>query len=149
MDALKQIIQPLISKKLEININEDKNNLFVFDWQKLLSDHDEVIAKAKGMSEDEMYDFMSANETDVMQLAGYFMDEECEERIENNEWLPFGVLGLNHLPSSFAETSNSGMLLFDLTSEDLDNPEIILYQELESTFVAKNFSKLAISEVQD
>jgi hypothetical protein len=148
MEFVKKIIRPLISKKLEININENKTNLFLFDWEKLLSEHDEVIAKAKGMSEDEMYDFMSANETDVMQLAGYFMDEECEERIENNEWLPFGVLGLNHSPSSFAETSNGGMLLFDLTSEDLNNPEIILYQDLESTFVAKNFSKLAITEVE-
>ncbi len=146
MESLKRIIEPFISKELEIVIDGVKDNLFVFDWKKIEAEHELIMTKVKGMSEDQLGDFLLENETALMQISEYFMDEESEDKIDDDDWFPFGLLGLCHNPDSFAEISNNGLLLFDISKKDNDNPPIILYKDSKSKKIAENFSGLEISE---
>jgi len=83
-----------------------------------------------------------------MQISEYFMDEDCEDKIDDDDWFPFGLLGLSHNPDSFAEMSNRGLLLFNISKKDNQDPPIILYRNSKSKVIADSFSELEISETE-
>jgi hypothetical protein len=148
METTKDLIEPLLPKKLEIIIHDEKDNIIVIDWAKMEAEHDETMKKVEGMSEDERNDYLSYNETDLMQIFEYFITGDCESKVDDKEWLPFGLLGLCHNPDSFAEMSNNGLLLFDMTQKDKNDPPVILWYDDESETIAKHFSELKITKVK-
>lgn len=145
MVKIKNIIEPYLSKRLEVKVNDEKTNLLIIDWTAIEKDHEKVIAKTKNMTEQEKDSFWSHTTTDLMAISEYFIIEsDYEEKIEDKEWLPFGLLGLDHNPDSFAEMNNDGLLVFDLTEGDKIDPPVILLTDGECETLAPNFSKLKI-----
>jgi hypothetical protein len=127
MEPTKNIIAPFLPKKMEIIIKGKEDNIIFIDW-------DEIV---KGENDD--YE-------DILE---YFVQKEsCIKKIDKLEWKPFGLLGLCHNPDSFAEMSNHGMLLFDLTGKDKNDPPVILWKDEESKTVASHFSELKINEAK-
>jgi hypothetical protein len=127
MDATKSIIEPLLPKKLEVIIQGETDNIIVIDWDQIV----------KGENDD------------YEDILGYFVENKsCQKKIDKLEWKPFGLLGLCHNPDSFAETSNHGLLLFDLTNKDKNNPPVILWKDEKSKTIAQHFSELKITEVK-
>jgi hypothetical protein len=148
MKTIKSLIEPLLSKKLEVVINGEKDNIIFIDWDKIESEHDKTMKKVKDMPEDERNDYLSYNGTDLMQIFEYFITEDCESKVDDKEWLPFGLLGLCHNPDSYAELSNNGLLLFDLTQKDKNDPPVILWYDNESQTIAQHFSELKMNKVK-
>ncbi len=146
MKSLLKIIDPFVSQDLIINLFEADDNLFIFNWSALEKEHDKLMNEAGDMDEEGMDEFLSDNESKFTQITEYFMDHDCEEKVEQKQWVPFGVLGLEHSPESFAEMNNNGLLLFDLTQEDQNDPPIILFKDSKHQVIAKNFAELNITE---
>lgn len=147
METLKETIAPLLDKALLINLFDEEETLHVIDWIQIEDEHDELVDKMEGMSDEEAEAYLNSNESALMQICDYFMDDECLDRVENGEWLPFGLLGLTYKPSSYAEMGNGGMLLFDI-SEDEENPAIILYRDGNEEVLAESLQELVINEVE-
>jgi hypothetical protein len=147
METLLKSIEPLLNKALTINLNDEEETLTVIDWIEIENEHEALFEKTEDMTEEEMEEFLNNNETSLMQICDYFMDDDCLDRVENEEWLPFGLLGLTHKPTSFAEMGNGGILLFDI-SEDEANPTIILYRDGNEEVLADTFEELVINEVE-
>ncbi len=125
--STKKLIENYISKKNEVVINEEKDTIEFVDW-------------------DALSEAMDENYNDIFD---YFInDEDCEEKINNGKWKPFGLLGLMHNPYSYAEMGNSGLLLFDLSAGDEKDPAIILWKNNEATVLAEHFSALDLSEAE-
>jgi hypothetical protein len=147
MATLKETIAPLLDKALLINLFDEEETLHVIDWTKIEEEHEELVSKIEGMSDAEAEAFLNSNESALMQICDYFMDDECLDRVENGEWIPFGLLGLTYRPNDYAEMGNGGMLLFDI-SEDEENPAIILYRDGNEEVLAENLEELVINEVE-
>jgi len=145
MEAISKLLKPFVGKPLTVVINDEDENLHVFDWAKLENEHDKIIAKTKGMTEAQMSDFLSHNGSDLMDIYDYYMDDDCIEKVENKEWVPFGILGLSHNLDSYAEMDHAGLLLLDV-SEDEASPSVVLYLDSEAETVADSFDELEIAE---
>ncbi|WP_037576468.1 hypothetical protein [Sporocytophaga myxococcoides] len=145
MEAISKLLKPFVGKPLTVIINDEDENLHVFDWGKLEKEHDKIIAQTKGMTEDQMSDFLSHNGSDLMDIYDYYMDDDCIEKVENKEWVPFGILGLSHNIDSYAEMGHAGLLLLDV-AEDEENPSVVLYLDSEAETIAPSFDGLEILE---
>jgi hypothetical protein len=144
MEKLLAMLEPHIGKPLLVSINDEKENLHLFNWKEFEQQHNEVISKAKGMTPAQIGDFLQNNETRVMEIYDYFMDDDSIEKVEAKEWLPIGVLGFSHTFDSYAEMSHAGLLLLDL-SDDSENPPVLRLLEAETELVADSFNELEIS----
>ncbi|MBO9205203.1 MULTISPECIES: hypothetical protein [Niastella] len=148
MEAIKKRLQSYIGKDLTIVINEENENLIMLDWEQLDGEYAEMSSKMKGMTQEQMGDFLQGNSCDLMDIYDYFMDDDCIERVENKEWLPIGLLGLCHGPESYAEMFHGGILLLDL-SADPENPPVIRFYESEESTIAEEFDSLQITVVEE
>lgn len=126
--STKKIIEKFISKKIEIIIDEEPDNIEFVDWDALCEKMNE--------SYNEIFDY-------------FINDDDCEEKITNGAWKPFGLLGLMHNPYSYAEMGNSGLLLFDLSKGNESDPAVILWRNDEVIPLVDHFSELELSEVED
>jgi hypothetical protein len=147
MEAIKKRLHPYFGKDLTIVIDDDNENLIMLDWDSLSKEYAELTSKMKGMTQEQMGDFLQANSCDLMDIYEYFMDDDCIDKVENEEWLPIGLLGLAHSPDSYAEMSHSGLLLLDL-SVDEENPPVIRFYESEEAAIAEDFEALQITVVK-
>lgn len=144
---MKNLTESLLDEELEVSINGNKDTLTVIDWDQIKSEHDIVMEKIENMTREERSDYISFNQTKVMEIRDYFITKDCEAKVEAKEWVPFGLLGLCYRPDSYAEMSNSGLLLFDLTQDDRNDPPVILCTDTETQTLVKHFSELEISKV--
>ncbi len=148
MDLISKLLKPFIGKPLTVIINDEDENLHVFDWSKLEKEHYKIIAKTNGMTDAQRNDFLSHNGSDLMDIYDYYMDEDCIEKVENKQWLPFGILGLPHNIDSYAEMDHAGLLLLDV-SEYEENPSVVLYLDSEAETIADTFEELEIAETDE
>ena len=119
MEAIKKRLHPYLGKDLTIVIDDEIENLIMLDWNALSSG-------------------------DLTDIYEYFMDDDCIDKVENEEWLPIGLLGLTHSPDSYAEMSHGGLLLLDLGIDE-ENPPVIRFYESEEAAIAKEFGALQIT----
>jgi hypothetical protein len=147
MSSIQETIASFLSKKLEINLINKTYNLHVIDWKTITEEHETMMEKTEGMEDEEVGEFLCDNESELMQITEYFMNDACDEKVEDDKWLPFGLLGLTHHPHSFAEKGNSGLLLFDMTKGKNDNPPVILFTKGKAQVIADDFTALNIKEI--
>ncbi|AEV99009.1 hypothetical protein A4D02_10650 [Niastella koreensis] len=147
MEAIKKRLHPYFGKDLTVVIDDDNENLIMLDWDALSREYAELTSKMKGMTQEQMGDFLQANSCDLMDIYEYFMDDDCIGKVENEEWLPIGLLGLTHSPDSYAEMSHGGLLLLDL-GVDEENPPVIRFYESEEAAIAEDFEALQITVVK-
>lgn len=145
MEHIAKILQPFTGKNLTLDIHDDTTSLYIFNWQELVEKHNSLIGQMKGMSEEQMGEFLNRNSSDLMAIYDYFMDEDSIEKVENNEWLPIGVLGLSYPIDSYAEMGHAGLLLLDLSADE-ENPPVVHFLDSEEEVIAESFEDLAISE---
>jgi hypothetical protein len=148
MDAISKLLKPFIGKPLTVIINDEDETLHVFDWAKFEKEHETMIAKTDGMTDAQRNDFLSHNGSDLMDIYDYYMDEDCIEKVENKQWIPFGILGLPNNIDSYAEMDHAGLLLLDV-SEDQENPSVVLYLDSEAETIADTFEELEIAEMDE
>ena len=127
MSTTKPFIEPYLSKKTEVVINGEKDNVTIIDW--------DTLAGTMGEEYNDILDY-------------FVNDEACEDKIATGDWKPFGLLGLNHHPENYGEMSNGGLLLFDVSDEETTDPAILLWVEGEETTIAEHFSELKISIIE-
>ncbi len=148
MDAISKLLKPFIGKPLTVIINDEDETLHVFDWAKLEKEHETMIVKTDGMTDAQRNDFLSHNGSDLMDIYDYYLDEDCIEKVENKQWIPFGILGLPNNIDSYAEMDHAGLLLLDV-SEDQENPSVVLYLDSEAETIADTFEELEIAEMDE
>lgn len=147
MSTIQEFIHSHQSKKLQITLSGKTDNLHIIDWKTISETHEEVMEQIEEMEEDEAGEFLSDNETELIQITEYFMNDACDEKVEDDKWLPIGLLGLSHHPDSFAETGNNGLLLLDLTKETNNTYPVILFKDGKKQVVANSLQDLTIQEV--
>ncbi len=147
MSSIQEIIASFLSKKLEITLQDKTYNLHVIDWKTITDEHETMMEKTEGMEDEEVGEFLCDNESELMQITEYFMNDACDEKVEDDKWLPFGLLGLPHHPNNLAKTTNSGLLLFDMTKGKNDNPPVILFTKGKAQVIAEDFKALSIKEI--
>ncbi len=145
MEHISKMLQSFEGKNLNVVINDDETSLHIFNWPEFVEKHDELIGQLKGMSEEQMGDFLSTNSSHLMAIYDYFMDDDCIEKVENKEWMPIGVLGLSHPVDSFAEMGHAGILLLDLSADE-ENPQVVYFLDSEEQVIADSFGNLKITE---
>ena len=148
MSSIQEILTAFLSKKLEIKLMDKTYNLHVIDWSAISKVHEEMMEQTEDMEDEEVGEFLCDNESELMQITEYFMNDACDEKVEDDKWLPFGLLGLTHDPDHFAETGNSGLLLFDVTKGNQDNPPVILFLKGKAQRIAADFTTLEIKEIK-
>lgn len=148
MSKLQETLQDLSSKKLEITLSGKTCNLHIIDWETIAAEHEEVMEQLEDMEDEEAGEFLSDNETELIQITEYFMNDACDEKVEDEQWLPVGLLGLNHSPDSYAETGHSGLLLLDKTKGKQNNPTVILFKNGKAETVATSWNELDIKEIK-
>lgn len=148
MSTIQEFIQHHVSKKLQITLSGKTDNLYVIDWKTIAEAHEEMMEQTEDMDDEEVGEFLCDNESELMQITEYFMNDACDEKVEDDKWLPIGLLGLSHHPDSFAETGNNGLLLLDMTKKNDNNYPVILFQKGKKQLVANSFDELAIQEIK-
>jgi len=144
MSKLQELLQDLSSKKLEVTLSDKTHNLHLIDGAAIEKAHEEVMEQIEEMEDEEAGEFLSDNETELIQITEYFMNDACDEKVEEELWLPFGLLGLSHFPDSYAETGHSGLLLLDKSKGKQDKPAVLLFFKGKSQRVADSLEELAI-----
>ncbi|MGN6647115.1 MAG: hypothetical protein ACTHJT_11350 [Cytophaga sp.] len=144
MEHILKMLQPVTGKNLNIVINDNETNLYIFNWPELSEKHNALVVQMKGMSEEQMGEFLSHNSSDLMAIYDYFMDDDCIDKVENNEWLPIGVLGLSYPVNNFADMGHAGLLLLDLSADE-ENPPVIHFRDSEEDVIAESFRDLQIN----
>ncbi|MBC7485576.1 MAG: hypothetical protein H7282_02340 [Cytophagaceae bacterium] len=148
MSTLQETIENLSSKKLEITLSDKVYTLHVINWETIVAEHEEVMEQIEEMDDEEAEEFLSDNETELIQITEYFMNDTCDEKVEDDQWLPIGLLGLSHSPDSYAETGHGGLLLLDKSKGKQDNPAVILFNEGKAQTVAASWNELEIKEIK-
>jgi hypothetical protein len=148
MSNIQESIQHLLSKKLEITLSGKTYNLHAIDWKEIVDKHEAVMEQTEDMDDEEVGEFLCDHETELIQITEYFMNDACDEKVEDDLWLPIGLLGLTHHPESYAETVHEGLLLLDLSKGKKDNPTVILFKNNKAQLVANSMSELDINEVR-
>ena len=144
MSKLKETLANLSSQNLEITLSGKVYNLHVINWETIVEEHEEVMEQLEEMDDEEAGEFLSDNETELIQITEYFMNDACDEKVEDDQWLPIGLLGLSHSPDSYAETGHSGLLLLDRSKGKQDNPPVILFKDKKVQQVAASLEALDI-----
>ncbi|MDB5256133.1 MAG: hypothetical protein JWM14_828 [Chitinophagaceae bacterium] len=147
MSNLQETIQDLLNKKLEITLSGKTYNLHVIDWKKIADEHEDVMEQTEGMDDEEVGEFLCDHETELIQITEYFMNDACDEKVEDDKWLPFGLLGLSHHPDHYAETNHEGLLLLDISKGKQDHPTVILFKKDKAQIVAASVEELDIRTV--
>ncbi|GAL83971.1 hypothetical protein MYP_1199 [Sporocytophaga myxococcoides] len=137
-----------MGKPLTVIINDEDETLHVFDWSMLEKEHDKIISKTSGMIESERSVFLEHNRSDLMDIYDFYLDEDCIEKVENKQWIPFGILGLSSNIDSYAEMDHAGLLLLDV-SEDQENPSVVFYLDSEAETIAACLEELEIAETEE
>lgn len=149
MSNLQENILNLLSKKLEVTFGDQTHTLHVIDWTSIVTAHEAIMEQIESMEEEEAGEFLCDNETELIQITEYFMNDACDEKVEEEQWLPIGLLGLSHHPVSYAETGHSGLLLLDKSKGKRNNPSVILFYNKKVQVVAESFAELTIKELND
>lgn len=150
MKDLKKIIKNYQEKELEIEIDGEIESCSIIVWEEIVEDHNEWTRKMEGMTEQQINDYCNHSVSDFVNIFEYFLfDEEFEQKVDENKWIPFAVLGMYkpHI-HGYAEMNNQGMLLFNI-EEDLNTPSIVRILDDEHQTIAQNFNTLKISTVTD
>ena len=152
MKKIKKILEKYVEKKLEIEIEGETTNLCIINWEEIVADDLAEFNKTKSMTEIEKNEFWNNKPKGPMEeIIEYFIvDSEFEQKVDDKEWIPFGLLGLMHNAHiyGFAEMNNDGLLLFDVSDGKEDQPEIILIVDGEESTIAENFKELTITKVE-
>jgi len=146
---IQEQIAALLAKPLQITLSGKTDNLYVIDWKKMVEEHEELMEKIEDMEEEEAGEYLVENESELMQITEYFMNDACDEKVEDDKWLPFGLLGLTHNPDSFAETGHQGLLLLDMSKGKKDNPPVLLFKGGKAQPVADSLSELTIKIIHN
>jgi hypothetical protein len=144
MPTLQEKINNYLFQKLEITLSGKTENLCIIDWNSIVKKHEEVMEQMEEMDDEEAGEFLCDNETELIQITENFMNDACDEKVEDDKWLPFGLLGLTPNPKSFAEKGHSGLLLFDMTKGNTDNPPVILFKNGKAQTILASFEELAV-----
>jgi hypothetical protein len=148
MDAISKLLSPFLGKTLSLILNDEDETLHVFEWSAIEKEHAKVLEAAKGMTEEQMHVYLDKHRTDLMDLYDYYMDDDCIEKVEQREWIPFGIVGLPHNIDSYAEMDHAGLLLMDV-SQNADNPSVVLYLDSEAETIANSLEELDIAEIDE
>lgn len=151
MNATETLIADFVGQNLTIDIDGETTNLCVISWQAIVQESEAVFAKTIGMTAEEKDAFWNNAPVGALgEIYAYFIGEEdFEQKVDDNEWIPFGLLGLMHGAHNygFGEMNNDGLLVFDVSDGKADAPEIILLVDGEEKKIAENFNELLIEQV--
>jgi hypothetical protein len=147
MATVKETIDNLLSKKLIVTLSEKPYTLHIIDWPSMVEEHEDLMEKTEDLSDEEVGEFLCDNESKLMQITEYFMNDACDKKVEEDKWLPFGLLGLAPDPISYAETKHDGLLLLDISKVKQNAPPVILFKKGKSQVVAPSIEVLDIRMV--
>lgn len=148
MSAIQDFIDKYHAKKLQINWQGQLENLHVIDWSSIVEEHEALMEQIEDMEDEEAGEFLCDNESQLMQITENFMNDSCDEKVEDDKWLPFGLLGLPHQPEHFSETNHKGLLLLDLTAEKNSHYPVILFYKGKKQVIANTLDELVIQQVK-
>ncbi|WP_027342145.1 hypothetical protein [Hamadaea tsunoensis] len=109
-------IRHLLGQELAVTLGDLTTTLEVVDWAGLRADSEALAARARGLGQDEINALYQGARDPVAEIVEYFLFEYAE-RVEDGDWLPFGLLGIGCGPESYTEMTNDGALVFDLAAE--------------------------------
>jgi hypothetical protein len=130
-------VSHLVDRGLSVDLADGTYPLIVVDWPALLRAQENRLAAAGPEA---------AADDPVSELYEYFL-YGYEEEVHTGQWQPFGVLGLDSGAESFAELTNDGVLVFDLTRAGDDGAPVLWVREDDVIEVAEDLSELPISEL--
>lgn len=131
-------------KQFSIEINGELTPICIIDWEELVNEHQQIVDKNSDKTNEELDQFWAHQSTKMMEVYDYFLyDEIMEMKVDNNELLPIGLLGLDAKAhnSGFAEVNNNGFVGIDLTLGKLENAPIYFIEEYTMEKIAVNFGE--------
>jgi hypothetical protein len=137
----------LVGRDLTVELDDEMYPLRVIDWPDLLRESDALATRAAGLSPAEVSELYQRHRDPVGELHDYWLGEHAD-RVVDGDWLPFGLLGLDGGPDSYAEIDNSGILVFDLTRDGSGTP-VLWIRDDEVTEVAADLAALPILDADD
>lgn len=150
MNHLQKLLENYLEKELEIEIEGEMESCSMLDWEQILADHDRWKKGMDGMTEEQKEAYCTHSVSDYVTICEYFLaDEAFEQKVDNNYWIPFAVLGMyNPHIHGYAEMNQGGMLLFDVET-DAENPPVIHILDGEAQKIANEFYELILEDVND
>ncbi len=144
---IQEQIASLLSKRLQITLSDKTYSLHVIDWKAIVEKHEELMDKIEDMEDDEAGEYLVEHESELMQITENFMNDACDEKVEDDKWLPFGLLGLPDDADNFDTTKHNGLLLLDLSKAKSGIPVIHFYKG-KTVPVATSLDGLQIKEIK-
>jgi len=148
MTPVEQIIQSYLSKKLAITLSGKTDSLLVIDWKTIVEKHEELMEKIEEMEDEEAGEYLVEHESELMQITENFMNDACDEKVEDEKWVPFGLVGLAYPADGFAETKHNGLLLLDMTKAKTGTVPVIHFHKGKAQTVAASLEELQINEIK-
>lgn len=140
---IQSFIDDHISKKLIITIGNENHNLHVIDWRNITEQHDLLMEQTEDMEDEEVGEFLLDNESELMQITENFMNDACDEKVEDEKWIPIGLLGLPHPPETYTVSTHQGLLLVDMNKK-FDHPPVLLFKKGKAQIIADSLDELKI-----
>ncbi|NUR28626.1 MAG: hypothetical protein HOV83_22770, partial [Catenulispora sp.] len=108
-------IRHLVGQELAVTLGDLTTTLEIVDWTRLRADSAALAAQTRGLAPAEIDSLYQRTRDPVAEIVEYFLFEYAE-RVEDGDWLPFGLLGIGCDPESYTEMTNDGALVFDCTA---------------------------------
>jgi hypothetical protein len=133
--SLPSELESLRNEKLTVEFSFDgkiiSDNLCLIDWDKMARAQDE------------------ATLNDLADVQEYFMNDQLIDKVFAKEYLPFALLGLNHNPGSFQESSNGGMLLLKTKSQSDRSQQVFWFHDDDLKSINLTLKELKISKYDE
>ncbi|MDF2454465.1 MAG: hypothetical protein K0R51_458 [Cytophagaceae bacterium] len=144
---IQEQIASLMTKRLQITLSGKIENLQVIDWKTIVEKHEALMEQIEEMEDEEAGDYLIEHESELMQITENFMNDACDEKVEDEKWLPFGLLGLPDDADNFAVTKNNGLLVLDLTKAKTGTIPVLHFYKGKTQVVATSLEELQIEEM--
>lgn len=141
---IQEQIASLLTKRLQITLSGKIENLQVIDWKAIVEKHEALMEKIEEMEDEEAGDYLIDHESELMQITENFMNDACDEKVEDEKWLPIGLLGLPDDADNFAVIKNSGLLLLDRSKSKTEVTPVIHFYKGKVQTVASSIEELQI-----
>lgn len=137
-------INKLENQNLSIEIDGEEYTICIINWDKIVAEHDRVLEENSDKTNEEMDKFWAHTSTKMMSIYDYFLyDEIMEMKVDNEELLPIGLLGLDASAHThgYGELNNDGFIAIDLTKSNIMEAPVYFIEEYDQLEIASSFKE--------